>query len=634
MNEETIQPKNHFFRVFARSPLRNRLLAMVLSVSVLPLIIFGVLALYSINASHSYDIASIEESVLLQKKDEILRVVDDIKGVFTIDLNLRTRSFIMPESADCVSYSLQNGKEDLDGILFGILQYHASIEEVSLIDRDTGREIALMSRTQTGDLSILLPDCPDEKRGYRLSNFKDLSGLEKFKKARTGTVYLSDVYFTESGPMMTIAAPVFGKAYDGGRAVIVAVISGEINLSLLGRIISETHLGNTGFVYLVGHDGRLLASSEKRDGYYNLLASPVVYDVLRGNDRIGSGGMGYYDGTFKKEVLASGVSIPNLGWGVVAEWPRDDANSIVNIIQNQNILFSLVLVFVVIVMSLFLADRIIAPIRKLQEGTKRVAKGDFGVNLNLKTGDEIEDLGAAFNEMTKGLKEYQQLKDEFVFIAAHELRAPVTAIKGYLSMIEEGDAGELSPKMKEYLTPVSQSNKRLVNLVNDLLEVARQEAGRMTIDVAKIEPASAIESTIEELKPLAMEKNIAITYDKSSARAVLADEARMKEVMVNLLSNAIKYTVGSGTVLIWHETSGETLITHIKDTGIGMSKESQEKLFEKFYRVPDERTKKITGTGLGLFIIKQIIEKMNGLVWVVSEVDKGSTFSFSLPLAK
>ena len=82
-------------------------------------------------------------------------------------------------------------------------------------------------------------------------------------------------------------------------------------------------------------------------------------------------------------------------------------------------------------MSLFLADRIIAPIRKLQEGTKRVAKGDFGVNLNLKTGDEIEDLGAAFNEMTKGLKEYQQLKDEFVFIAAHELRAPVTAIKGY-----------------------------------------------------------------------------------------------------------------------------------------------------------------------------------------------------------
>ncbi|MBI2637323.1 MAG: sensor histidine kinase [Candidatus Sungbacteria bacterium] len=434
--------------------------------------------------------------------------------------------------------------------------------------------------------------------------------------------------------MMTIASPVFGKERGGGEPVLVAVLTGEINIRSFGAIVSNAHLGNTGFMYLVDRDGRLLSEGEKKERYYNLSTLPLVYDILHGRDRIGRENLGYYDGFFKNDVLASGISIPNLGWGLIAEWPREDANSIVNIIQNQNILFSLAVLFIVIIMSLFLADRIVNPIRKLQEGTRRVAKGDFDVNLDVRTNDEIEELGFAFNDMTKGLKEYQALKDEFVFIAAHELRAPVTAIKGYLSMIEEGDAGEVSPKLKEYLTPVSQSNKRLVNLVNDLLEVARQEAGRMTIDVSAVNPAPAILSTIEELKPLAAEKNITVTYDASGAKSILADEARLKEVMVNLLSNAVKYTIGSGTVTIWHEIGDGTLITHMKDAGIGMSLEAQKKLFQKFYRVADERTRSITGTGLGLFIIKQIIEKMNGTIWAESEINKGSTFSFSLPLAK
>lgn len=111
---------------------------------------------------------------------------------------------------------------------------------------------------------------------------------------------------------------------------------------------------------------------------------------------------------------------------------------------------------------------------------------------------------------------------------------------------------------------------------------------------------------------------------------VLADPERLKEIMVNLIGNAIKYTLGSGTITIAHEVKDNKLITKIKDTGMGISPENQKKLFEKYFRIEDDKTKDIQGTGLGLFIVKQIIEKMNGRIWVESEEGKGSTFSFAL----
>jgi signal transduction histidine kinase len=111
----------------------------------------------------------------------------------------------------------------------------------------------------------------------------------------------------------------------------------------------------------------------------------------------------------------------------------------------------------------------------------------------------------------------------------------------------------------------------------------------------------------------------------------MADAQRLKEVFVNLMGNAVKYTLGSGTISVIHAVTPGEIITHIKDQGVGISPASQARLFEKFYRVQTDKTKDITGTGLGLFIVKQIIEKMHGRIWVESEEGKGSTFSFSLP---
>ena len=277
--------------------------------------------------------------------------------------------------------------------------------------------------------------------------------------------------------------------------------------------------------------------------------------------------------------------------------------------------------------------QIVRPIEIIENGAKQIAKGKLDLHLNLKTGDEFETLGNNFNDMAKALAENQKLKDEFVFIAAHELRTPVTAIKGYLSMILDNNFGKVPEKIKEPLKITEAANQRLVQLVQDLLEVARSDAGRMQIKLSPLTIGEQVNTVIKELESLAKQKNITINYKSELSVKVLADDYKIKEVLINLIGNAIKYTLNGGGIEISHEIKNNLLTTHIKDHGIGMSEDNLKKLFSKFFRVESEQTAKIEGTGLGLFICKQIIERMEGTIEVESEAGKGSTFSFSLKLA-
>jgi signal transduction histidine kinase len=334
-------------------------------------------------------------------------------------------------------------------------------------------------------------------------------------------------------------------------------------------------------------------------------------------------------------AAAKSLSVAGRSWGLVAEWPISESDSVVSALLLRDIVILIMVFGLVILFSIILALIIVRPIEKLEEGTARVAKGKFNEGVNITTGDELQELGNSFNDMVLGLKQLEQLKDEFVFIAAHELRTPVAAMKGYLTLILEGTTGPIPDQTKLFIEKVLASNQRLIQLVNDLLEVARSQAGRLTIKVTPIDLAPPINSTLDELKSLADEKSVTMTYvPPADLPQVLADADRVKEVVVNLIGNAIKYMGGPGSITITHENKGDILVTNITDTGLGISKEAQEKLFEKFYRVQTDKTREITGTGLGLFIVKEIIEKMDGTISVASEEGKGSTFSFALAIAK
>lgn len=237
------------------------------------------------------------------------------------------------------------------------------------------------------------------------------------------------------------------------------------------------------------------------------------------------------------------------------------------------------------------------------------------------------------NQANVKLQELDKLKDEFVSLASHELRTPMTAIKGSLSTILDGYAGEVSEKSKEFLTAAYNENDRLIRLVNNLLNISRIEAGRMTYTIIKTNLDKLIKEVAGNLQTSAKEKNLYLKYQgNEKIPHVLADEDKVKEILINIIGNAIKFTHTGGITVAVSEKDGRLIIS-VNDTGHGIAKEDQDLLFKKFSQVQGNYAKQAGGTGLGLYICKQMIEGMKGSIWLESVVGQGSTFYFSLPIA-
>lgn len=233
-------------------------------------------------------------------------------------------------------------------------------------------------------------------------------------------------------------------------------------------------------------------------------------------------------------------------------------------------------------------------------------------------------------------KEIETIKSEFVSTAAHQLRTPLSAIKWSLQMIINGDLGYISPEQKTFLMQGYQSNERMINLVNDLLNVARIEEGRFGYNFSLIHFEDLIDNVIQDFSHQIEKKQINFKYLKPTRplSEVKVDPSKIRLVLGNLIDNAIKYTPEKGQVTISIKYVNMGIEVYVKDSGIGIPREQQKKMFSKFFRSDNAVKAQTEGSGLGLFIVKNIIEKHGGKIWFESTEDKGSTFYFTLPTAK
>ncbi|MHB8791817.1 MAG: sensor histidine kinase [Thermoleophilia bacterium] len=363
-------------------------------------------------------------------------------------------------------------------------------------------------------------------------------------------------------------------------------------------------------------------------------------------------------------LTVDGVPAATIGIYMYLE-PRD------NLIYQQQIKFMLIGGFGIIALLVLLYQSLnmymVKPVAKLARLTQAVAKGDFSQRVRIRSKDELGELGRSVNRMTESLeiqsedlkgkvgelemvnKDIQareqelqatnrqlekanRLKSQFLATMSHELRTPLNSIIGFSELLEDETYGALNGRQMKYVGNIVVSSKHLLQLINDILDLAKVESGTVGIHPERLSLSDAMSVVKSVVEPLATKKDIGLTIDlDKGVDTIDADPARLKQILYNLLSNAIKFTPTGGKVSIAATTNNGNVEISVTDTGIGIGEKDQQRIFSEFLQVEGSYARKYEGTGLGLALTKKLVELHGGRIWVESSPGMGSCFTFTIP---
>lgn len=281
--------------------------------------------------------------------------------------------------------------------------------------------------------------------------------------------------------------------------------------------------------------------------------------------------------------------------------------------------------------SYYLAKRITTPLQEMNQAARRIARGQFAQRVNVKTQDELGELGATFNVMAQELAGLDQMRKAFVANVSHDLRSPLTSLHGFIRAFL--DDAIPSERQRHYLTLMQEQTERMMKLVNDLLDLARIEAGQLEMRPVNFNLSELVRQVVAHLEPDWMKKQaiVELIAEETPDIHVIADPDRIDQVLVNLLQNAIQFSAPASLIEVLLQQADQAVLS-IRDHGPGIRPEELEAIWERFYKADRARTTK-AGTGLGLSIVKHILDLHQSPIHVQSEVGKGTIFTFTLPLA-
>jgi signal transduction histidine kinase len=232
------------------------------------------------------------------------------------------------------------------------------------------------------------------------------------------------------------------------------------------------------------------------------------------------------------------------------------------------------------------------------------------------------------------LHRLDRLKDDFVASVSHELRTPLTSIRGYLELVLDGEVGELTEEQSRYLLVVDRNADRLSRVVGDLLFAAQVAAGTIALDCCTTDLDQLVREAVEAARPLAAEHEVGLELDVEGGAELIGDRARLAQILDNLIANAVKFTPPGGHIEVRTFRGADVVVVEVADTGIGISDEDQDRLFQRFFRAEGAILHSIEGTGLGLAIVKAIVDAHGGELSVESISGQGTTFRIALPLER
>ena len=281
---------------------------------------------------------------------------------------------------------------------------------------------------------------------------------------------------------------------------------------------------------------------------------------------------------------------------------------------------------------------VVDPMGRLVSATQRIRSGEYGARAEVRGAQEVAIVAESFNAMAgevedvvKGLREIDEMKTRFLSTVSHELRTPLTSISGYLQLLEQGVAGELTPDQMGYVKVAQRNGDRLASLIDDLLTLSRLDAGRIDFKSEPVDLAVQLRHLREEMQPVADKGDSRLELQAPSELVVRGDARRLQQSFANLVSNAIKFNRPGGEVRINAAAQNGDAVVEVSDQGVGIPPQEVERIGERFFRA--STTTNMPGTGLGLAITREIVERHGGRLEIESSVGTGSTFRISLPRA-
>jgi len=507
-------------------------------------------------------------------------------------------------------------------------------EFISMLIASQKGELTAFSGLDTANSSF------DEKNAIHQS----IVDRNYFQAALNGDSFISQAFKgrAKGDPIVTISTPVKSPNSDE----IVAVLAGSLNLYQLERLMKgrQNRRARRHILYLVlDSDDKVIFSSA---GIKSELLQRVEWNLKKSTKY-----PSFFETSLYKGAVLTGASSSQSGWKIYTLYPEARFNSLSRNNYHQFALMLAVVIFLVSLLAVFLSYQINRPLQWL---FKRIvdfnvkSEGDALVTISPLVPKEMVTLIRAHESAEKRLRHafqterlHQQkrlhaekaneAKSTFLSAMSHELRTPLNAISGFSQLLVLENS--LNAESKEFVNEIDIASQHLMLLINDILDMSKIESDRLELNIEAVDIALLLKQTLPLLENQAKARNVSIILQSPDKKLmVLADQLRLKQVMINLLSNAIKYNRSGGQVIIsLHYDDPQKCVVRVTDTGVGIAPEKLNELFEVFNRL-DKENSEVDGYGIGLVISKKLLELMKGEIKVESELEKGSCFRICLPV--
>lgn len=424
---------------------------------------------------------------------------------------------------------------------------------------------------------------------------------------------------------------------DKNKKVIGAIALGYKALNgYLEKTLSDIRIGQTGYVYIMNSKGDVLV-------HPNIKGQNIGnYDFSKKMFKSNNGVIEYkFNGISK---LAAYKYFQPWDWYIVTTANYDDLKSSSKSILNMTLITVILILLTASILALFLANTLVKPINKLKHCMEIASSGDLTVHCDIKSKDEIGILSDSFNHMIKENKrlleekdQYDKLKTEFIANMSHELRTPLNIIFSAVQLsslyINNNPEGFANTKMSQHITIIKQNCYRLLRLVNNIIDITKIDSGFMELNLHKANIVEVIENITLSTAEYVESKSRNLIFDTDIEEKIMSfDLEKMERIMLNLISNATKFTRPGDTIEVSIYDKKEFILISVKDNGVGISQDNLEQIFERFKQVGPLLSRTHEGSGIGLSIVKSLVQMHDGIISVKSKYGEGTEFIIELPV--